>query len=359
MSQTNPISVGQVMEWTRRRKHWIWATTLIVSLIAIAVAIRLPKMYRSTSIVLVQPHRFPEQLTRSFDLYKMENRLRILSEIIYSRTFLQPVIDSEGLYSESTGEKNPDEIIEKMRKDTQINVKANDVFSISYEGQDPVKVMNATNRLARQFISLLQEQVSVVPVNPQVQFLDTKLKELYSEMAELQSMYTKDHPELRALKKKIVEVEAVLQAEKKTAPALPSGKSDEALQAEPLMQSSARIIDEATLPLKPVRPNRTLIAVIGSVLGFVLGVGVAILAEMSDHTFRYAGDLQQLLGLPVISIPQVETLREIQRGKIKRRMIWGFGLVFLCMALIYFYQNMSTLKFAGVAKAQFMEKERK
>lgn len=359
MSQINPISLGQVIEWIQRRKHWIWTTTLIVSIISVVVAMRIPKMYQSTSIVLVQPHRFPEQLTRSYDLHKMENRLRVLSEIIYSRTFLQQVIDSESLYPESAGTKTPDEIIETMRKDTLISVKANDVFSISYQGQDPVKVMNATNRIAVQFISLLQEQVSVTPVNPQVQFLDTKLKELYAQMADLQSMYTKDHPELKALKKKIVEVEAVLQAEKRAAPPAPTVKEAEAMKQEPVLTSSARIIDKATLPQKPFKPNRTLIASIGSLLGLVLGIGVAILAEMSDHTFRYGGDLQQLLGLPVISIPMVETVREIKRARMKRRMIWGVGLAVLCMTLFYFYQNLSALNLGGAVKAQFVEKEGK
>lgn len=358
MSQTNPISLGQVIEWIRRRKHWIWTTTLIVSVISVAVAMRLPKMYRSTSIVLVQPHRFPEQLTRTYDLYKMENRLRVLSEIIYSRTFLQQVIDAEGLYPESA-DRTPDEIIEAMRKDTVITVKANDVFSISYDGQDPVKVMNATNRMARQFLSLLQEQVAVTPTNPQVQFLEAKLKDLYSQMAELQSMYTKDHPELKALKKKISEVEGVLQAERRAVPPAPVEKEPAAARQEPLLTTSARIIDEATLPLKPVKPNRTLVAVIGSFLGLILGFGAAILAEMSDHTFRYGGDLQQLLGLPVISIPMVETVREVKRAKLKRRMIWGVGLAFLCVTLVYFYQNLSTFNFESLAKAQFIEKKGK
>jgi hypothetical protein len=125
------------------------------------------------------------------------------------------------------------------------------------------------------------------------------------------------------------------------------------------LTTSARIIDEATLPLKPFKPNRTLIAVVGSVFGLVLGFGVAILAEMSDHTFRYGGDLQQLLGLPVISIPMVETVREVKRARLKRRMIWGFGLAFLCVTLVYFYQNLSTLTFENMAKAQFIEKKGK
>lgn len=356
MSQTSPISLGYIAEWIGRRKHWIWTTTVAVSILSVIVAMRMPKMYQSTSIVLVQPHRFPEQLTRTYDLFRMENRLRILSEIIYSRTFLQEVIDSESLYEEAREQRTPDEIIERMRKDTSIQVKANDVFSIAYQGTDPVKVMNATNRLAHQFISLLQEQVSVIQVNPQIQFLETKLEELYAEKAELQSMYTKDHPELKALKKRIAEVESVLRVEKKAAlPPPPAGESD-AAPAKASLTEEVRIIDEATLPLKPFKPNRTLIAAIGTLIGFGLGIGLAVLREMSDHTFRYGGDLQQLLGLPVVSIPLVETVQEVKRAKMMRRLVWGFSLAILCMTLIYLYQNPSSFNHLSAAKVQFMEK---
>lgn len=353
----NQFSLGFILEWLHRRKHWIWITTLVISVVSVIVAMRLPKIYRATSLILVQPHRFPEQLTRSYDIYKMENRLRVLSEVIYSRTFLQQVIDLESLYPELIGQRTSDEIVEKMRKDVRIDVRANDVFSISYDGQDPVKVRNATNRMGQQFMSLLREQVHVTPVNPQVQFLETKLKDLYSQLAELQSMYTKDHPELKALKKRIVDVEGVLAAEKKVVPPpAPPVKENEAALKGALQSSEARIIDEATLPEKPYKPNRTLIAAIGSMLGLALGIGLAILAEMSDHTFRYGGDLQQLLGLPVVCIPHVETPGELKRAKVKRRLIFGVGLALIFMTLFYLYQNPTSLNQLGAANAQLMER---
>jgi len=357
MREQSSISIGYLLEAFHRRKHWIWLTALIVSAASVVIALRMPKIYRATSMVLVQPHRFPEQVARTYDLHRMENRLKALSEVIYSRTFLQPVIEAESLYADQMGKRTSDEIIEQMRKDIQIDIKANDVFSISYDGTEPQKVMNATNRLSKQFISLLQQQVTVVPINPQVQFLETRLKELYTEMADLQATYTKEHPELINLKKKIGEVEAVLRAEKRAAGEA-AEKEAKAATVDPEFQNAeARIIDEATLPMKPYKPNRTLVVLIGSLIGLGLGVGLAFFAEISDRTFRYAGDLQSYLGLPVlVCIPQVETAGALRRVRIRRRVLWGLSLILLCLTVLYFYQNPVSLSRLDAATIGFQER---
>ncbi len=357
MREQNPISIGYLLEWLHRRKHWIWLTALIVSIASVVIAFRLQKIYRATSIVLVQPHRFSEQVARTYDLYRMENRLKALSEVIYSRTFLQPVIEAESLYPEWAGQKTSDEIIEQMRKDVRIDIKANDVFSISYDGREPEKVMNATNRIAKQFISLLQQQVTAIPANPQVQFLETKLKELYAQMADLQTTYTKDYPELISLRKKINEMEAVLSAEKRAAGEAATKEIKSGTVDSEFQNAEARIIDEATLPMKPYKPNRALVALIGSLIGLGVGVGLATLAEMSDRTFRYAGDLQQYLGLPVlVCIPQVETAGDLRKVRIRRRLIWGLSLILLCLTLFYLYQNPMRLSRLDAATVRFQER---
>lgn len=356
MREQSSFSIGYLLEAFHRRKHWVWWTALIVSVASVVIALRLQKVYRATSMVLVQPHRFPEQVARTYDLHRMENRLKALSEVIYSRAFLQPVIESESLYPDWVGQRTSDEIIEQMRKDVKIDIKANDVFSISYDGPEPQKVMNATNRLAKQFISLLQQQVTVAPVNPQITFLETRLKELYTQAADLQTTYTKDYPELISLKKKIAEVEAVLRAEKRAAGEAMAKEERAAVEPE-FQNAEARVIDEATLPMKPFKPNRTLFTLIGSLIGLGLGVGLAVLAEISDRTFRYAGDLQSYIGLPVlVCIPQVETEGDLKRVRIRRRLIWGLGLILLCLTLFYFYQNPVSLSRLDAAMIGFQER---
>jgi uncharacterized protein involved in exopolysaccharide biosynthesis len=357
MREPSSISIGYLLESFHRRKHWIWVTALMVALASVVIALRMPKIYRATSMILVQPHRFPEQVARTYDLHRMENRLKALSEVIYSRAFLQPIIEAESLYAEWVGQRTSDEIIEQMRKEIKIDIKANDVFSISYDGTEPQKVMNATNRLAKQFISLLQQQVTVVPVNPQIQFLETRLKELYTEAADLQTTYTKDYPELISLKKKIAEVEAILKAEKRAVGEAAAKQANPSTVDSELQNAEARVIDEATLPMKPFKPNRTLFVLIGSLIGLGLGIGLAVFAEISDRTFRYAGDLQRYVGLPVlVCIPQVETAGELRRIRIRRRILWGLSLIALCLAALYFYQNPVSLSRLDAATIGFQER---
>lgn len=356
MREQSSFSIGYLLEAFHRRKHWVWLTALIVSVASVIIALRLQKVYRATSMVLVQPHRFPEQVARTYDLHRMENRLKALSEVIYSRTFLQPVIEAESLYADWVGQRTSDEIIEQMRKEIRIDIKANDVFSISYDGPEPEKVMNATNRIAKQFISLLQQQVTVTPVNPQVLFLETRLKELYTQAADLQTTYTKDYPELISLKKKIAEVEAVLRAEKRAAGESAAKEARAAVEPE-FQNAEARVIDEATLPIKPFKPNRSLFVLIGSLIGLGVGIGLAAFAEVSDRTFRYAGDLQSYVGLPVlVCIPQVETAGDMRRVRIRRRVIWGLGLILLSLTLFYFYQNPVSLSRLDAATIGFQER---
>ena len=70
-----------------------------------------------------------------------------------------------------------------------------------------------------------------------------------------------------------------------------------------------RVLDPATLPLIPIRPNRYLILAIGFVAALGLGLGAVIMAEMGDVSVRPTADLTPCLGLPLLAcIPHLERL---------------------------------------------------
>lgn len=52
----------------------------------------------------------------------------------------------------------------------------------------------------------------------------------------------------------------------------------------------------------PVKPNKTLNIAIGAIIGFMLGIGVAILLEILDATVKNESDIEELIGLPVIGV---------------------------------------------------------
>jgi capsular exopolysaccharide synthesis family protein len=71
----------------------------------------------------------------------------------------------------------------------------------------------------------------------------------------------------------------------------------------------AQIANRATPPGSPSSPKTLLNAVIGGLLGLLIGLGLALLAESVDRRVRRPEDLERALGLPVLtSVPRSRAL---------------------------------------------------
>ena len=90
------------------------------------------------------------------------------------------------------------------------------------------------------------------------------------------------------------------------------------------------VLDAATVPDSPSRPNRVKIALTGGVAGLLLGFGLVILAEILNSAIRRPIDLERHLQItPIGVIPYVHTPREI----LARRAWIGGGLVAVVVGL--------------------------
>lgn len=81
-------------------------------------------------------------------------------------------------------------------------------------------------------------------------------------------------------------------------------------------QSDISVLNPAKPPLAPASPRVPLIAVLSVFLGLMLGLGLAVTAEIMDRRVRAVSDLIETLGVPVMG--------EMVVGKMKRRR-FGFG----------------------------------
>jgi capsular exopolysaccharide synthesis family protein len=69
------------------------------------------------------------------------------------------------------------------------------------------------------------------------------------------------------------------------------------------------VVDAAEVPKSPFKPDFTKNIILASILGLLLGVGLAFLFEHLDDTFKRSSDVEDLLGLSVIGlIPAAEEL---------------------------------------------------
>jgi polysaccharide chain length determinant protein (PEP-CTERM system associated) len=142
-------------------------------------------LYRSSTLILVEPQRVPESYVSPTVTSSVEDRLNTISQQILSRTNLEKIIREFGLYkphepnhsglqriADSIKKKflmvtgvpgqegstiwNPAEHVDRMKTAIEITVMGTrtkkNAFTVAYSGKDPRTVMGVTNALASLFI---------------------------------------------------------------------------------------------------------------------------------------------------------------------------------------------------------------
>ena len=80
-----------------------------------------------------------------------------------------------------------------------------------------------------------------------------------------------------------------------------------------LRESKYKVIEPAKVPLFPFKPQRSKIAVLGFLLGLVIGGAATLLTEVLDKSFRKVEDIEDALGFPIVGvIPQIESVKRLK-----------------------------------------------
>ncbi|MCM8795552.1 MAG: Wzz/FepE/Etk N-terminal domain-containing protein, partial [Candidatus Omnitrophica bacterium] len=96
-----------------------------------------------------------------------------------------------------------------------------------------------------------------------------------------------------------------------------------------------RVVEPASVPLRPFKPNRKFMGFVGLGLGMVIGIGLIFFSEMTDHSFTEINQLRNFLDIPVIgSISQILTVEEAEEIRARRR-LWIMALfLFILFSLL-------------------------
>lgn len=124
-----------------------------------------------------------------------------------------------------------------------------------------------------------------------------------------------------------------------------STQISEAVQSTDL-GATFTIVEKASRPLAPVRPNKMKILVLAVLFGVTIGAGGLLFTEFSDSSFRSVEEIERQLGLKVLgTVPRFK--RETKWGKsskLKRAIIWAAAsivVVTISLAGFYFYGKSS------------------
>jgi polysaccharide chain length determinant protein (PEP-CTERM system associated) len=195
--ESQTISLSQISQFLRRRRWWILLTACATTLATIAVVHLLPNRYTSEATVLVIQQQVPERYVVSTTTTDVSQALQGMTQEVLSRARLLSIIDAVGLYATERNHLAPEQLIERMRRDLEIqplesgperrNVNS---FRISFVADNAQRAQEVTGRLTSLFI---QENV---------------------KMREHQATVTTDflQEQLEAVKKQLVAQEAVVQS---------------------------------------------------------------------------------------------------------------------------------------------------
>ncbi|MGA3106755.1 MAG: XrtA system polysaccharide chain length determinant [Terriglobales bacterium] len=147
----------------------------------------IPSTYRSGTLILVEQPSVPEKFVESNIDNDIQHQLDSITQQILSRTRLLKIIDTLGLYSKDRKHKSPDDLVEVMRKDIEIELTHSDdkklsSFNIYYASRDPKMAQAATAELANLFISENLEQRQERSENT-TKFLEDQLAQARANLA--------------------------------------------------------------------------------------------------------------------------------------------------------------------------------
>ena len=143
-----------------------------------------------------------------------------------------------------------------------------------------------------------------------------KTKDLVSKALKQENLKLKEDDVLKRLTVVTVADTQILEIKYRSnspteARAVIKGVADEFIKTskELVPNGNIKIIEVVKLPEEPVSPNKTMNIVIAFLLGLMVGVGLALLLEFLDNTFKNKDQLERELDIPVIgSIPKVTDL---------------------------------------------------
>ena len=156
--QKEPFSIHHYLKIGLSRKWYIIIPLVLCVLGSFGVYDYLPKIYRATTTIMVQPQSVPENYVRPTITESSAFRLNMISQEILSRTRLEKVIEELNLYPALRKEVPMEGVVETMRKAVAVKVqeerrdRTQSFFAISFEGEDPETVMTVANKLASMFI---------------------------------------------------------------------------------------------------------------------------------------------------------------------------------------------------------------
>jgi len=162
-SKNQVINIGYYLGLISRRRWFIILPFCLAIIVGSVLAVKLPKLYEASTLILIQPQGVPEKLVQPVVTGGLDTRINNISQQITSRSNLEKVVERLRF---SSGPKFQeallDDQISEMRGRIRVEIGRDkgrkqktvggDAFTIAYQDPDPRVAMLVVNALANAFM---------------------------------------------------------------------------------------------------------------------------------------------------------------------------------------------------------------
>src|SRR5580698_993290 len=172
-----------------KRRHLHFLIPLLIGWAVVwSASWLLQPRYQSSTLILVEQPTMPKDYVTPNVNDDLQERLQSITQQILSRTRLLHIIDQFSLYGGEHAQQSPDEKVERMRKDINIELVRDarnmiTAFNVYYTSRDPHLAQQVTSELTNLFINENLE-VRQQQSEDTTQFLENQLESARKDLAD-------------------------------------------------------------------------------------------------------------------------------------------------------------------------------
>lgn len=148
---SNEFDYKKYLNLARKNKTLLFVTALMVMTVVTIVSYLMPNKYEGHSTVFIEKSVISELLKGLTFTPSADDKIKVLSYALNSRTLIAKVLDELDLKKGS--EADQEELIRKMQDNTEIKIKDKEgLFVISFQDKNPKIARDYVNALVRRYI---------------------------------------------------------------------------------------------------------------------------------------------------------------------------------------------------------------
>lgn len=283
MDATRPVSYDVSDYLAMARRHWwvvLGALTLGIGGASAATAVS-AQVYQSATAVLVQPVGLDTNVVRG----RTQGEINLDTEAQLVRSVAVAVEAAARLHSPTP----PEKLISHLDLEVPANTS---VLRIRFSAGTAADAQAGARAFAEAYLAN-RAATAKAAIDAQLVTLNTKIKDFRTQLAATNLDITRTPPTSSNL--------ANLQSLRNTLVSQINTLADRANDLATITVAPGRIINDAGLPHRPVRPNHALYLGSGAVIGLLLGICLAFARDRLDRRVRHGIDVVRRAELTVLA----------------------------------------------------------